>query len=79
VRGLAQLAQELDEALGCREALAQFRAACPQRKAAVHLFQCRQQAFASFDGAATAGADRPQRQPLAVVAQKPGPQPGAQE
>ena len=35
--------------------------------------------FAAFDRAAATGTDRPQRQPLTVVASKTRPQPGAQE
>src|SRR5262245_53415530 len=42
-------------------------------------FERREKALAAFERAATTGADRPQRQPLAVVAQKPWPKPGTQE
>ena len=45
----------------------------------MRLLECRQQSLASLDRAAPAGPDRPQREPLAVVAGKPRPKPGAQE
>ena len=76
---LPQLAQQSDEGFGRRQALAQVGAARPQRKAAVHVLDRGEQSLAAFDGAAAAGADRAQRQPLAVVASEPRPQSGAQE
>src|SRR5262249_10397756 len=78
-RDPAQLAQKLDEALGRGDALAQLGAVRAQREPALRGRERREEALAPFERAAASGADRRQRKPLAVVTQKPRPNPGAQE
>jgi hypothetical protein len=58
--------------------LAQIGAACLQCEAAVHVFERVEKPFAAFDRTAATGTDRPQWQPLTVVAKKPRPKPRAQ-
>src|SRR5262249_44214348 len=77
--GLSQLPQQVDAALRRRQAPPYGGAARPPARAARGSFDRGRQALASLDRAATTRSNCPQRQPLAVVAQKPGPQPGAQE
>ena len=69
----------VDEKRRGRKALAQGGTARRQGEPGVRLLQRREQALVALDRAAATGADRPQRQPLAVVAAQARPQAGAQE